>query len=321
VNRLRRFIALPLLLTLLLACTPGQATPPGATTPTTGAATAERTTATGRRVEVTVFAAASLTDAFQVIGKNFEETTPGTRVTFNFAGSQQLAQQIVQGAPADVFASADAKQMNVVVKAGETVGEAPRIFAHNRLVVIYPASNPAKLSRLQDLAKPGVKIILADKAVPVGRYALDFLDKASKDSAFGPTYKDAVLKNVVSYEQDVKAVLSKVELGEADAGIVYTTDAALDTGKVDQIAIPDQLNTIASYPIVAIKASKHVALAEKLVAYILSPDGQAVLAKYGFIPGAESPVATSSADESPRATFSTDLRRAWIQNDDRTEVQ
>ncbi len=279
-----RVVALLLVIGLLAACAPRQAVSPGATS--------APSSTTGRTVELTIFAAASLTDAFQEIGKKFEATAPGTRVAFNFAGSQQLAQQIVQGAPADVFASANTQQMNVVVQAGQVADNSPRIFARNRLVVIYPVDNPARLTTLPDLARPGVKIVLADKAVPVGQYAVDFLGKASADATFGSSYKDAVLKNVVSYEQNVKAVLSKVQLGEADAGIVYTTDVTPDAAdKVGRIDIPDQYNTIAAYPIATIKGSEHADLAEKFIAYVLSASGQTILAKYGFIPTDAQPMA------------------------------
>jgi molybdate transport system substrate-binding protein len=151
--------------------------------------------------------------------------------------------------------------------------------------VIYPKANPAGLQTLLDLATPGVKLVLADKSVPVGQYAVSFLDNAVKDASFGATYKADVLKNVVSYELDVKSVLTKVELGEADAGIVYTTDAATDTtGQAGQLAIPDNLNVIAVYPIAVVKDSPNLSMAQAFVDYVLSTDGQAILTKYGFIP-------------------------------------
>lgn len=240
------------------------------------------------RVNLTVFAAASLTEAFQTIGRDFERETSGVRVRFSFAGSQQLAQQIVQGAPADVFASANRSQMDVVVNAGAADRTSVRIFARNRLVVIYPKSNPTHPASLQDLARPGMKIVLADPSVPVGQYARDFLARASADPAYGATYQTAVLKNVVSYEQDVKAVLSKVALDEADAGVVYTTDVTPDTAaKLGHLDIPDQYNTIAAYPIVALRGSKYPDVAQRFVDYVRSPAGQAVLARFGFLPPAD----------------------------------
>jgi molybdate transport system substrate-binding protein len=208
-------------------------------------------------------------------------------VTYSFAGSNDLAAQITKGAPADVFASANNAQMQVVVKSGQIVSDAPKTFARNRLVVVVPSANTAQITTLADLAKPGLKIILEDKSVPAGQYSLDFLDKATKDPAYGATYKDNVLKNVVSNEQDVKVVLNKIALGEGDAGIVYTTDVTPAVApKVGTIAIPDALNTIAVYPIAPIKDSKHLSLAQKFVDYVVGADGQAVLAKWGFIPPA-----------------------------------
>lgn len=238
----------------------------------------------GEPVTLTVFAAASLTDAFGEIGKNFEAAHPEVKVTFNFAGSQQLAQQLGQGAEADVFASANKKQMDVAVQAGRVVSGTAQTFVRNRLVVVLPKENPAQISALADLAKAGIKLVFADKAVPVGQYALDFLDKATSDGSLGAGYKAAVLANVVSYEENVKAVLTKVTLGEADAGIVYTSDITTAAGdKVQRIDIPDALNTIATYPIALISNSPHVELAQQFVEYVSAPEGQALLVKYGFI--------------------------------------
>ena len=231
-----------------------------------------------------VSAAASLTDAFNEIGKDFEANNPGVKITFNYAGSQQLAQQIANGAPVDIFASANQTQMDAAAKSGRIDNSAEQNFVKNRLVIIYPKNNPGGIHTLQDLAKPGIKLVLADKSVPVGQYALAFLDNAVKDPTLGASYKDAVLKNVVSYEEDVKSVLTKVELGVADAGIVYTTDAATDTaGKTTQLAIPDTLNVIATYPIAALKDSPNIHLAQAFIAQVLSVDGQSVLKNYGFI--------------------------------------
>jgi molybdate transport system substrate-binding protein len=274
-------------LALAAACssaTPAPTAAPAATATTAPVPSVAPTTAPASQA-LTVFAAASLTDAFKEIGQAFEAANPGATLAFNFAGSQQLAQQISQGAPVDVFASANNTQMGVVIKSGQVVSGSQKTFARNRLVVIYPTANPAGLSTLQDLAKPGLKLVLADKTVPVGGYALDFLTKASKDPGFTETYSPTVLANVVSYETDVKQVLAKVSLGEADAGIVYTTDITAGAAdKVGRIDIPDNLNTIAAYPIAAIQGAANATLAQKFVDYVLSTDGQAVLAKYGFLP-------------------------------------
>jgi molybdate transport system substrate-binding protein len=242
-----------------------------------------------------VFAASSLTEAFTAMQATFQAAHRNVTITYNFGGSDTLATQITQGAPADVFASANTKQMDVVVKGGEVTGASVKTFAHNRLVVIYPKANPAHLQTLQDLAKPNLKLDLAANTVPVGQYALDFLTKASADPAFGADFKANVLKNVVSYETDVKAVLTKVSLGEADAGIVYTTDAATQADSVETIAIPDALNSIAVYPIAPVKNSMHVDLAAQFTDYVSSSDGQAALAKSGFLPGASGPQYTPPA--------------------------
>lgn len=275
--RSRWLLVLALLAALLTAC--GGATPAAPAAP---AATAAPAAAGG---ELTVFAAASLADAFKEIGRQFGVANGGATVTFNFAGSDQLATQITQGAPADVFASANTKQMGVAIAAGDVISGTQKTFVRNRLVVVYPKENPGKLAALKDLATPGLKIVLANKSVPVGGYALDFLAKASKLPEYTAEFSPTVLKNVVSYEENVKAVLGKITLGEADAGIVYTTDAAtVKDGSIAQLIIPDNLNTIATYPIAATKNAKNPDLARKFVDYVLGPEGQQVLAKYGFIP-------------------------------------
>jgi molybdate transport system substrate-binding protein len=278
VSRLARLIFWPYLAALLVGCAAAPVTAPS---PTVAAVESPA----GPSVELTVFAAASLIDSFTAIGQKFEAANPGTKVTFNFAGSNELAAQIGKGAPADVFASANLAQLNGLVKSGQIAEGSSRTFARNRLVVIVPVTNPAKLTTLADLARPGLKLVLADKSVPVGQYALDFLDKASADPSFGSTYKANVLTNVVSYEQDVKAVVSKISLGEGDAGVVYATDVTPAVAdKLGKIAIPDALNTVATYPIGPIKGSKQPALAQKFVEFLLSADGQAILAQWGFLP-------------------------------------
>jgi molybdate transport system substrate-binding protein len=246
---------------------------------------AAATSTSAKSVDLNVFAAASLTEPFGEIGKLFESSHPGVHVVLNFAGSQQLAQQINQGAPADVFASANQAQMKAVVQAGEIVSGTQQTFVKNRLVVIFPKNNPAGLKQLKDLANPGLKLVFAAKDVPVGQYSLEFLTKAITDPPFGPAYQAAVLKNVVSYEDNVKAVLAKVALGEADAGIVYTSDiSGEDANMVGRLDIPDTLNVIATYPIAMIKTSQHLQLAQAFIDLVLSSEGQDILAKNNFIP-------------------------------------
>jgi len=236
-------------------------------------------------VTLTVFAAASLTEAFTEIGQQFEADHPGVKMVFNFAGSQALSAQLAEGAPADVFGSANIKEMTNAIAAGRVADGSQKTFAHNKLVVIYPTDNPAGLAKLQDLAKPGLKLVLAAAEVPVGKYSLEFLDKASQDAAFGTTFRDDVLKNVVSYEDNVKSVLTKVVLGEADAGIVYLTDISLDNAdKVGRLDIPDALNAVATYPIAVVSDAQQPELAKAFVDLVLSAQGQAIMAKYGFLP-------------------------------------
>jgi molybdate transport system substrate-binding protein len=234
--------------------------------------------------QVVVFAAASLGESFTEIARLFESQHPGVKVLYNLAGSQVLSQQLGDGAPADVFASANTKEMDTAIQARRVAAGSQQTFAYNKLVVIYPTDNPAGLEELHDLAKPGLKLVLAAKEVPVGNYSLDFLDQASQDAAFGATFKDDVLKNVVSYEENVKAVLTKVVLGEGDAGIVYLTDISLDNaGKVGRLDIPDALNSVATYPIAPISDATQPELARAFVDLVLSAQGQAILARYGFL--------------------------------------
>ncbi len=223
-----------------------------------------------------VFAASSLTEAFEEIAAAFEAEHPGTVVELSFGGSSTLAMQIVQGAPADVFASADAAQMAVVTDAGEAAG-APAVFAGNVLVVITPTDSA--VVSLDDLADPGVRLVLAGPEVPVGRYAR--LALAGWDAQFGAGYAERVLANLVSEEPNVRQVAAKVELGEADAAIVYATDAAV-LRAVRALPLPDAPDTRAEYWVAALLGASDPALAAEFVAFVLAPQGQAVLASHGF---------------------------------------
>lgn len=232
--------------------------------------------------QLTVFAAASLTEAFETLAAAFGEAT-GATVVFNFAGSQQLAQQLLSGAPGDVFASANQKQMDVAVEGGNIAAAAVQPFVGNRLVIVTPVDNPAGLQTVSDLAGQGVKLVLADAAVPVGQYSLDMLAKASAAPEFTPTFSDAVLANVVSYEDNVRAVLAKVLLGEADAGIVYSSDVVGDArNQVQILDIPDALNVTALYMIAPVVDSSHPDLAQAFVDFVRSDAGQDILESYGF---------------------------------------
>jgi len=265
-----RAILLPITLcTLLLAaCGDTSSLPP---TPTPSTAT------------LNVFAAASLTDeSFNTIATKYHQAHPNIVVKLNFNGSQILEQQIANGAPSDVFASADQANMMKASAAG-LVGSS-QVFVKNRLVVIIPSNNPGNISSLKDLARKGVKIDIEASNVPAGKYSLQVLDNMAKSPDFGPAYESAVKANFVSQEINVKAVVQKVQLGEADAGFVYRTDVTTAvTNKVKIIDIPDNFNVIAQYPIAVTKNSAHTAEAQAFVQYVLSADGQNVLEQFHFI--------------------------------------
>ena len=233
--------------------------------------------------ELTIFTAASLTDAFKEMAAQIEQANPGTKLTFNFAGSPTLRTQLAQGARADVFASADEPNMYGAEKDGTISGE-PRIFARNLLVVVIPADNRAGINTLQDLAKPKLKLVLTNKDVPVGNYARQALDKMSQDPAFGDDFARRVLANLVSEETNVKQVASKVQLGEADAGIVYSTDVTQAIrSAVQVIDIPPEFNVTAKYPIAVVKGARNESGARAFIEYVLSPAGQAILTRHGFL--------------------------------------
>lgn len=245
---------------------------------------------TGRSTTLTVFAAASLTESFTDLAEVFERQHPEVDVQLNFAGSQQLAQQLAQGAPADLFASANQRQMAVAVAAGRVEATAPQPFASNRLVIVAPPDNPATIGTLGDLARPGVKLVLAAAAVPAGHYARQILANAATDPRFasptGFSFLEAVLANVVSYEQNVRAVLTKVALGEADAGIVYASDVQGSTVTAIEIGAAD--NVLAVYPLAPTADSTHPELAQAFAHFVLSAEGQQILAAHGLQPPPES---------------------------------
>jgi molybdate transport system substrate-binding protein len=229
-----------------------------------------------------VFAASSLTDTFGVLAKSFEEQNPGIEVRQSFESSSTLLTQIQQGAPADVFASAAEEEMDTAVDDGLVAGE-PEIFARNREVVMVPKDNPANVQSMRDLAKPGIRLVLAEEGVPAADYALEILGKAE----YGGGFKQDVLSNVVSREADVRASVGRVALGDADATFGYASDYTPDIrDRVRVIQIPEDLNIVATYPIAALKDAKDPELARRWVDLVVSEEGQRVLDEWGFEPAA-----------------------------------
>jgi molybdate transport system substrate-binding protein len=218
---------------------------------------------------VTVFAAASLTESFTKLGKDFEAANPGATVTFNFAGSSALATQICQGAPADVFGSAAPANMKTVTDTGNGDGT-PTTFVKNQLVIAVPKGNPKQIKGLSDLTRPGVKVALCAEQVPCGAAAKKALDAAQ------------VKLTPVTLEQDVKGALSKVKLGEVDAALVYRTDARTAASAVEGVEFPESSGAINEYPIVVLKTARNPAGAKAFVAYVLSDKGRTVLTDAGF---------------------------------------
>ncbi|GIH77121.1 molybdate ABC transporter substrate-binding protein [Planobispora longispora] len=256
---LRWALALPVLLALVPGCGAGE---PGA------ASTASAPAAGGNAQKLTVFAAASLTGAFTELGKTFKDAHPGVTVEFNFGSSATLAQQIVQGAPADVFAAASPATMKTVTDAA--LAGAPATFARNKLQIAVPAGNPAEVGELEDLADAKVKVALCAAQVPCGAAAVKALEAAG------------LKVTPVTLEQDVKATLTKVELGEVDAALVYATDVIASGGKVTGIDFPEADQAINDYPIAALTGAPAGSTARQFVDLVLSARGKDVLTRAGF---------------------------------------
>ena len=231
----------------------------------------------GSAHELTVSAASSLANAFTDIGHAFERRNPDVTVRFNFGASDTLANQIDEGAPVDVFASASPTWMDAVQHDGPGVTERAD-FARNKLAIIVPTDDPADVSKLEDLTDDGVKVVIAAEGVPAGDYAREIFDDAG--------ITDAVMANVVSNEEDVRAVVTKVLSGDADAGVTYVTDVTPDIAdRITLVEIPDDQNVIATYPIAVVSGSREADLAKRFVHFVLD-DGGHTLARYGFVPAA-----------------------------------
>jgi molybdate transport system substrate-binding protein len=264
----------------LVACGDDAGADPTATVPAAPAATATPAV-TGN---ITVFAAASLTDAFNELATEFKKANPGVgEITFNYAGSSALRTQLEQGARADIFASADTVQMDAAKKSG-VIAAGDKIFARNSLVIITPKANPGKVTAPVNLKNPGLKLVLAAPEVPVGNYARQAFVKMEADAAYGAGFNDAVLKNVVSNEANVKQVVTKVQLGEADAGIVYGTDVTASVAPdLMRVEIPAAVNVIAEYPIALTKDAGNSKTGQAFIDFVFSAAGQTILKKYGFV--------------------------------------
>jgi molybdate transport system substrate-binding protein len=255
----QRLIALVLLLALV-SCggsAPAQSPTSASTDPPSGT--------------ITVFAASSLTNAFDRVGVELSRLYPATHYTFNYGSSSTLATQIVNGAPADVFASADEANLQKILDAALVLGS-PSIFATNRLQIAVAPGNPKGVASLADLARRDLIVVLAAPSVPAGKYALDALAKA------GVTLTPA------SQELDVRAVLNKVALGEADAGIVYVTDVRSATGRVAGVDVPEPQQVVARYPVATLKDSRNARLSALFTEFLIGADGQRILAEFGFTP-------------------------------------
>ena len=250
---------------MLMAClAPG--------TPARGAAT----------TRLRVSAAISLDGAFHELARLFERAHPGTRVQLNLAGSQQLAAQLAFGGESDVFAAADWRWIEDLRARGLLAGE-PEVFAHNRVVVIVPRANPGRLAKPSDLARPGVKLVIAAEAVPAGRYAREVLARLARLPGYGSDFAHRALANVVSEEDNVRGVVARVELGEADAGLAYGSDVTPSVARaVREIPIPDSANVVTDYPIASLRGSRHGTLAREFVRLVRSERGQQVLSRHGF---------------------------------------
>lgn len=229
--------------------------------------------------ELTVFAATSLTDAFNELGMAFEAKHEEVQILFNYGSSSQLAAQLNEGAVADVFASANVTQMAAVIDGGRVVAGSEHLFLSNRLTIIVPADNPANIHSLEDLGQPNVQLVLAAVGVPVRQYTDEVV------AAMDPSFQEQFYINLVSEEDNVRQIAAKVALGEADGGVVYVSDVTPDlSGRVQQITIPDAQNIIATYPIAPLSDAPHPELAQQFIDFVRGLEGQAVLAKWGFGP-------------------------------------
>lgn len=232
---------------------------------------------------VTVFAAASLTEVFNEMGREFERRNEGVEVRLSYQASSTLRIQLEQGAEADVFASADEFNMDLAADAGVISGN-PVVFARNRLAVIVPR-DASEVSALADLATPGLRVVAGDDATPFGRYTTMAFGRLADDPEFGPAFRDAAVGNIVSKEANVRRAVAKVEIGEADAAFAYITDTGgAGRGDLVPIPIPERYSGPIRYPIALVQGAASPGLAEDFIAFILSEEGRAILQRHNFLP-------------------------------------
>jgi molybdate transport system substrate-binding protein len=239
---------------------------------------------TAQDAPLRVFAASSLTESFREIGTRFTGEFPRARIHFNFAGSQQLASQLELAGGADVYASGDERWMRRAEEKSLIYGE-PVSFASNDMVVIFPTGNPANLQSIEDLGRPGIRVVLAGEAVPAGQYSRELIGRLASSPGYSGDFFHRVMGNVVSDEESVRGVLGKVILGEADAGIVYRTDVtSANSSRIRRLEVPDDLNVAAHYLIARVGGSSQSTLADEFIKLVISPEGQAILQRHGFRP-------------------------------------
>jgi molybdate transport system substrate-binding protein len=276
-------VVVSILALILVACSGSGASPTSSTTGSVAPTTAPTATAapTAAPVALTIYGAASLKGVLDNVKTTWETANPGSTLTISTDSSATLETQIEQGAPADVFLSADTSNPQKLVDKGLAAGAAVK-FALNKLTVIVPSANPAGITSPADLAKAGTKIIAAGATVPITKYATMLVGNLAKEAGYPANFVAAYTANVVSQEDNVKAIVAKIELGEGDAAIVYVTDAKAST-KVTPVPVPDTANVLAAYAGVVVKGSPNAAAAAAFVTWFAGPDSQAILGTFGFI--------------------------------------
>ena len=280
----RLAVLVGVLLLVLSACSNGGASSSASTAPSTAPTTASSGSApSGAPATLTIYGAASLKGVLDKVETAYETANPGTTLTISTDSSATLETQIEQGAPADVFLSADTTNPKKLVDKGLAEGSAI-LFAGNKLTIIVPTANPAGVKGPADLAKSGVKVIAAGDAVPITKYAAQLFANLAKQAGYPAHFAARYSANIASKEDNVKAIVAKIELGEGDAGIVYVTDAKASTKVTIVDVVPDTANVPATYAGVVVKASKNAAAAQAFLTWFAGPDGQAILGTFGFLP-------------------------------------